>query len=226
VQTRSIHNQIAAGWFKDKRPLVTGDNGENNMVDDASTRRSFLAEAGKLAGAGWLSLNAPVLLAAGEAAARQQAAGKNWVNLSAAEARGFGAVADQIIPPDDMPGASDAGVVYFIDNALGGFAAGMSGMLKSGLQALDGQTLAEFGEADGFAALPFDRQTGIIRTVEDSPFFQSMIFLTHCGMFAMPSWGGNLDKAGWALLGFENLHAWQPPFGYYDAEAREQGESS
>jgi hypothetical protein len=38
-------------------------------------------------------------------------------------------------------------------------------------------------------------------------------------MFAMPSWGGNRERAGWALLGFDNRHAWQPPFGYYDALA-------
>ncbi len=52
-----------------------------------------------------------------------------------------------------------------------------------------------------------------------------MIFLTHCGMFAMPSRGGNRDRSGWALLGFDNQHAWQPPFGYYDALA-DAGENS
>lgn len=196
------------------------------MSNSVTNRRRFLAETGKLAGAGWLSLNAPILLAAGEAAAKQKAAGSGWVNMSAGQARGFGAVADQIIPPDDLPGAKEAGVVYFIDNALGGFAAGMSRSLKTGLQVLDSKTIAEYGEDDGFAALPFGRQTGIIRTVEERPFFQMMIFLTHCGMFAMPSWGGNKDKAGWALLGFENLHSWQPPFGFYDAEALESGETS
>lgn len=196
------------------------------MVDKSSSRRRFLGEAGKLAGAGWLTLNAPLLLATGQAAEKQRAAVAGWINISSGQARGFAAVADQIIPPDDLPGASDAGVVYFIDNALGGFAAGMSKTLKTGLQVLDSKAVAGFGEDDGFAALPFDRQTGILRTVEDSPFFQTMIFLTHCGMFAMPSWGGNRDKAGWALLGFENLHAWQPPFGFYDAEARERGESA
>jgi hypothetical protein len=35
-------------------------------------------------------------------------------------------------------------------------------------------------------------------------------------MFALPSWGGNRDLAGWALLGFDSRHAWQPPFGFYD----------
>ena len=189
------------------------------MKDGTTSRRRFLAETGKLAGAGWLSLNAPMLLAAGEAAAVQKASGSGWVNLSVAQARGFAAVADQIIPPDDLPGASDVGVVYFIDNALGGFAAGMSRPLKSGLLVLNSRTMEEYGEDDGFAALPFKLQTGILKTVEDQPFFEMMIFLTHCGMFSMPHRGGNRDKAGWNLLGFENLHAWQPPFGFYDAQA-------
>jgi hypothetical protein len=35
-------------------------------------------------------------------------------------------------------------------------------------------------------------------------------------MFAMPSYGGNRDKLGWALIGFQDRHSWQPPFGYYD----------
>ena len=37
-----------------------------------------------------------------------------------------------------------------------------------------------------------------------------MRMLTLCGMFALPSWGGNRDEAGWKLLGFEDRHAWQP----------------
>ncbi len=35
-------------------------------------------------------------------------------------------------------------------------------------------------------------------------------------MFALPSYGGNRDKAGWHLIGFDDRHFWQPPFGYYD----------
>jgi hypothetical protein len=40
--------------------------------------------------------------------------------------------------------------------------------------------------------------------------------LTLFGMFSTPSYGGNRDGAGWKLLGFEDMHAFQPPFGYYD----------
>jgi hypothetical protein len=44
-------------------------------------------------------------------------------------------------------------------------------------------------------------------------------FLTIAGTFANPSWGGNRDKIGWRLLGFEDRFVWQPPFGDYDPGA-------
>jgi hypothetical protein len=37
------------------------------------------------------------------------------------------------------------------------------------------------------------------------------------GLLALPSYGGNADKLGWKLVGFVDQHAWQPPFGHYDA---------
>ena len=189
------------------------------MDDRTTNRRRFLAESGKLAGAAWLSLNAPMLLAAGKDAAGRMSRGAGWVNLSDAEARTLAAVVDQIIPPDDLPGASDVGVVYFVDKVLGEFAAHMAGPLKAGLHDLDRIALAEHGEQAGFAALSLEAQTGILETVEETPFFDAAILLTHCGMFSMPAWGGNRDKMGWALLGFQSQHGWQPPFGFYDAEA-------
>ena len=41
--------------------------------------------------------------------------------LSAAEATEVDAVANLIVPGGDKPGARDARVIYFIDNAVGGF---------------------------------------------------------------------------------------------------------
>ena len=194
------------------------------MNHQKSNRRSFLAETGKLAGGGWLALNTPMLLAAGHAAEAQREAGGAWANMTPAEALTFAAVVDQIIPPDDTPGASDAGVVYFIDGVLDGFMANKAGLLKQGLEDLDSRAVTAFPGNQGFAGLSFDQQTEILRTVEATPFFNTTIFLTHCGMFAMPSWGGNRELSGWSMLGFDNRHAWQPPFGYYDALA-DGGES-
>jgi len=189
------------------------------MNKQKTNRRSFLYETGKLAGGGWLAINTPILLAAGHAAEEQRKAGGNWVNMTPGEALAFAAVVDQIIPPDDMPGASDAGVVYFIDNVLGGFMAAAGGTLKQGLADLDTAAITAFPGSGGFANLEFDQQTELLQPIDETPFFSTMIYLTHCGMFALPSWGGNKDRAGWTLLGFDNRHAWQPPFGYYDALA-------
>ena len=42
------------------------------------------------------------------------------------------------------------------------------------------------------------------------------VALTLAGLLALPSYGGNENKAGWKLVGFVDQHAWQPPFGHYD----------
>ena len=57
-----------------------------------------------------------------------------------------------------------------------------------------------------------------MRTVEQTPFFERMRLLTLVGMFAMPKYGGNRDGIGWKLLGFQDQHIFQPPFGYYDRD--------
>ena len=41
-------------------------------------------------------------------------------------------------------------------------------------------------------------------------------------MFADPSWGGNREKSGWKLLGFDDRAIWQSPFGFYDANPGER----
>ena len=196
----------------------------NNKTDSAQNgRRQFLAEAGKIAGGSWLAMNAPLVLAAAQSAEEQRVSGKDWQNITPNQALGLEAVVDQIIPADDLPGASDAGVVFFIDQALSGFASELSASLKDGMADLDQRALAASPGSGGFAKLRFEKQTAILEQIDTSLFFNQMIFLTHCGMFAMPSWGGNLNKTGWALLGFDNRHAWQPPFGYYDAQAIAEG---
>ena len=36
------------------------------------------------------------------------------------------------------------------------------------------------------------------------------------GMFADPKYGGNVNKSGWKLLGFDDQFSWAAPFGWYD----------
>lgn len=193
------------------------------MNTEKPNRREFLATTGLLAGGGWLAMNAPMLMAAGQEAADRMSAGAGWKHLTPEQAATLTAVVDQIFPPDDTPGAADIGVVYFIDNVLGGFMSGAGGMLKQGVAELDAAAVNSFPGSAGFASLSFEQQTALLEAIETTPFFDTLLFLTDCGMFALPSWGGNRDGAGWAMIGFVNQHGWQPPFGYYDAlaDARE-----
>ena len=182
-------------------------------------RREFLAASASLAGAGWLALNAPVVLAAGKIASERRAAGAAWVSLDDSQAASLAAVVDQLIPPDDLPGAAELGVVHFIDQALGDFMAGSAAGFLGGLAELERRAQRAGAGASGFAGLAFDQQTAVLREIESEPFFAELLFLTHCGMFAMPARGGNREQGGWKLIGFDSRHAWQPPFGYYDGRS-------
>ena len=42
-----------------------------------------------------------------------------------------------------------------------------------------------------------------LKSLDQTPFFESMRMLTMLGMFAAPKYAGNYAGAGWKLLGFE-----------------------
>jgi gluconate 2-dehydrogenase gamma chain len=179
----------------------------------AMSRRGFLASAVSAAGAAWLAANWPALAAAAAEARAAHAAGEPLQVLGAEEAADLAAIAARILPSDELPGATEAGVVHFIDRALGGFMAPAAPALRKGLKALNRKAGARF------ASLGEARQVDLLKAEESSDFFGTVHFLTVAGAFALPSYGGNRDHAGWKLLGFEHRHAWAPPFGHYDAAA-------
>ncbi|HZF14780.1 MAG TPA: gluconate 2-dehydrogenase subunit 3 family protein [Steroidobacteraceae bacterium] len=177
-----------------------------------------MTASGQALGAGWLALNWPKISAAAMHAHESAAAPEpRLAILSAAQARDFDAIASQIVPTDDTPGAHEAGAVYFIDAALGGFhAVHREEVLGGHARFLTAFTAKYPGES--FAGSPVTRQVEFLKSVETTPFFQTMRFLTVLGLLAHPKYGGNRDGVGWKLVGFEDLHAFQPPFGYYDRD--------
>jgi hypothetical protein len=183
------------------------------LTESNTTRRAFLQQAILASGGAWLASGLQPVLAAGEAAAAHD--GERWNALDAAQAATLAAVADQLWPPGETAGAAEIGAVRFMDVALGGFMAGALPMIQAGTADLD--VRARSVGAEDFASLPFEQQTGILEQVENTGFFGTTHFMTLCGLFALPSWGGNRDRAGWHELGFEARHAWAPPFGAYDA---------
>ena len=143
--------------------------------------------------------------------------------LTPEQAADLDAIAAQIFPTDDTPGAREARVVNFMDRSLATWAAQQREPLIHGLDELNGEVERRWPGTKRFANLAPDRQLELLGSQEQTPFFQQMRFATLVGMFSLPSYGGNADKAGWRVIGFEDRYAWQPPFGDYDAEAARGG---
>lgn len=192
------------------------------MTKTTNSRRKFLKSSGSVLGASWAAINMPLILSANQTAIENKQAGMGFNNISPLEAIEFGAIADQIIPEDETPGATEAGVVYFIDVALGGFMSGKAPVLRQGLEELQLKVKSEHPRVNRFSELSPDQQTDMLRSIEDTALFETLYFQTMCGMFCLPEYGGNRNHAGWDLVGFNHQHAWQPPFGYYDAAAHHQ----
>jgi gluconate 2-dehydrogenase gamma chain len=188
------------------------------------SRRQFLSAGMTLAGAGLIDLNWPQIAAAAEHAdhmAHAEAAATapaGFNTLAAAEALEVEAIAAQIIPSGEMPGAREAGVAYFIDRALGTFFAAELPAFRKGLEAFQRDFAAHSSSDKLFSAVGSARQCAWLHEVEATPFFNTVRRLTLLGLVALPKYGGNRDKLGWKLIGFEDRHFWQPPFGHYDAD--------
>jgi gluconate 2-dehydrogenase gamma chain len=136
--------------------------------------------------------------------------------LSAAEAADVEAVTAQIIPTDDTAGAREAGVVYFIDRALATFLSQLADDYRAQLRAFQGECRERHPGAGSFASLTSAQQFEYLKTVDQTPFFETTRLLTLLGMFSLPAYGGNRNGLGWKLIGFEDRHSFRPPFGYYD----------
>jgi gluconate 2-dehydrogenase gamma chain len=199
---------------------------------DLHHRRMFL-RAAMAAGAAWAAADlsqveealawAEQSVRGGHAAANTSGA-SGFTVLTKAQADVVEAMTARILPAvDGRPGAREAGAIHFIDRALATFNSAQKPLYVEGVADLDRRAAAVAGAAAGagasFAALTADQQDGLLRAIEQTPFFQTVRFDTLVGTFALPSWGGNRDFAGWRLLGVEHQPFFQAPFGYYDANA-------
>ncbi|HEV8637107.1 MAG TPA: gluconate 2-dehydrogenase subunit 3 family protein [Chloroflexota bacterium] len=146
------------------------------------------------------------------------------------EALTVAAAAARIFPTDDLgPGATEAGVVYYVDRALAGHDRDLQDTYRRGVALLDRLAGAQ-GEPP-FHRLPPERQDAILARLEtgadvpegpeagapraeaeagpDAPpsgplaavFFQALVNHTREGMFSDPVHGGNRGMVGWRLLG-------------------------
>ncbi|MEE9470649.1 MAG: gluconate 2-dehydrogenase subunit 3 family protein [Gemmatimonadota bacterium] len=171
------------------------------------TRREFVGRSAVCGGSFWLLWTLPRPLAL--EAARQST---DRLVFSESEWELVEAITGRIIPTDEDPGAVEAGCVNFIDKSLAYEEAGQRDLYHVALEAIDDAAQARFGER--FAALRSEQQDEALLAVESGQlpgwpsrtssqeFFQILCTHTIIGFLADPSYGGNLDYAGWKAIGY------------------------
>lgn len=193
-------------------------------MDNSPTRRTFLAQGGASLGLLWLSSLTPELIAQAHEHAQ---AGRRTTNtaefrfFTPEQAACFDAFSAHILPTDDTPGAREANVVGFTDFALREVQPDQKTNFVNALKALDARSEKIRPSATSFAALTPAQQIEVMKAMENTSEFGLLRTFTLIGFLSDPADGGNRDKVGWKLIGFEDKFYYQPPFGYYDAQADE-----
>ena len=193
------------------------------MNDIQLSRRAFLRQTGIAARNSLIVLSMPAIMSSSAAASEAMLENSAFKILGSEEAREFAAIAARIIPTDETPGATEAGVIYFIDNVLGTSRPEALEPMRAGLASLQASAQSTYGSAS-FSTLTPEQQDALLVSIEETEFFGTMRYMTIAGMFSLPEYGGNRDYAGWKLIGFEHKHVWSPPFGFYDADYMARGE--
>lgn len=132
--------------------------------------------------------------------------------FSEAEARLLIAICEQIIPGDDTPGATDAGVIYYIDRQISGPLARHQQSYRAGLASVRNTCLKVYRTP--FEDLAFEQQTEALRLIEagkapkelwgepsQQAFFGLVLDHTRQGFYGSPRHGGNRGYASYRMLG-------------------------
>ena len=131
--------------------------------------------------------------------------------LSLEEAVTLDALFEQLFPVDDRgPGASQIGVINYLDRALSGPYARHLETYRLGVRALDTESESRFRKS--FAEIDSAQQQELVaalennsarsfKAVEAKSFFELARSHLQEGLFSDPIYGGNQDKSGWRVLG-------------------------
>jgi gluconate 2-dehydrogenase gamma chain len=159
------------------------------------TRRQFVA----------MGAMGSVALAVGCAPGEQG----SWEFLSEDQARALAVLCDQIIPADDFPSASQAGVLTYIDRQLFRHYRRHQDAYRDGLKKASKMSVECFGKQ--LAQLPAPQQLEVASAIEqqDRQFFELVREHTLEGYYGSPRHGGNRDAVSWRMLGLPE----PPPLG-------------
>lgn len=204
-------------------------------MNESVSRRHFLTQGISGLSAVWVSAHLPALVAATRHARRavQSATPPKFEFFTPEQATEIDAISARIIPTDELPGAREAGVLYFIDRGLATFSADDQKTYREGLPELQARVTEMFPNAAKFSSLTPPQQDEVLHSLDanaPSPrrpfrvrpgaqnFFETLRQHTIAGFLIDPDYGGNDSGAGWKVIGREREHMFQAPFGFYDKD--------
>jgi gluconate 2-dehydrogenase gamma chain len=187
-------------------------------MSGSTNRRDFVAALGGISVSAWVAADPALLRPVVNFVASAKPQDKYDV-LTPEQVRELDAVTATIVPTDDTPGAREAKVVRFMDRSLATWAKDQKPQVEGALKTLGDFVAKQRKGNRSFAAVPVAERTKLLEAFERAhggEFNGGFWFPAMCGMFANPSYGGNENKIGWKLVGFDDRFSWQEPFGYYD----------
>jgi gluconate 2-dehydrogenase gamma chain len=124
-----------------------------------------------------------------------------WDFLDDAQARTLTAICDQIVPADDYPSASQAGVLVYIDRQLARHYRRHRDTYREGLEQANAISRKRFG--NDLAALASTQQAELVADLsrQNPGFFNLVRNHTFEGYYGAPRHGGNRDAVSWRMLG-------------------------
>ena len=128
--------------------------------------------------------------------------GRRWRFFTDHEATTLAAICNQIIPPDDYPGAVDAGVLDFIDRQLVGHYEHWQQAYRTGIAELDEASTRQHSAP--FADLTPEQQIILLEKQEQTTFFRMVRDHTMQGYYGDSRHGGNQDAISWQMIGVAN----------------------
>ena len=177
----------------------------DKFLGSSVTRRTFIASAALIPVA--------AIQRAPQAAAQTTAP----VTVFTAEQRSIlSAFIDRLIPKDELgPGATECGVLDYIDGCLADFLAAEKPSFLQGLAAVD--AYARTSQGAPLAELSAEKQDAVLTAIDNNQapnlrtFFNRVRRLTLEGMFGDPSYGGNRNFAGWNLIRYPGAKLMSTP---------------
>src|SRR5712691_1935473 len=146
------------------------------MSTQGQSRREFLVNSVSGLGAAWVAAHYSGIVEAAEYVEQAARSGQptKFEFFTPEQAAEVEAMAAQIIPTDDTPGAREARVIYFIDRALTTFDKDKQQQYVKGVKELQAKQKKLFKNSAKFSSLSSDDQIKVLKSIEKTPFFETV----------------------------------------------------